>query len=87
MRHAVDEIRMRSAMDNRQHGTHFTPAKAAAAMEAEREAEGAPFPKQCKEAPRCLKALKMMSARSCLLVWAAATRLLFSLYDICIYVC
>ena len=58
MRHAVEEIRMRSAMDYRQHGTNFTPAKAAAVMDAEREAEGAPFPKHCKKAPRRLKALK-----------------------------
>lgn len=56
---AAQEIRARSAIDNEANHTRFTPSKAAAAMDVERQATGVPFAKHCKQAPARLKQLRV----------------------------
>lgn len=56
---AAQEIRARSAIDNEANNTSFCPSRAAAAMDAERQAASEPFAKHCKQAPARLKQLQV----------------------------
>lgn len=58
MTRALDEINARSKIDIAANGTRYTPSKMAAAMDAEREADGVGFSTHCKAASSRLKLLQ-----------------------------